>query len=170
MPAADRVYGLLLLAYPAGFRREYGEEMARVFRDLYQESRRSGGFRLVMFWLHILADVAASASGEHMETLLHPSRERRPRAVWVAFAGAALALLFGAEALLRSLARSLPALGPDTRPVPEVFLLVIIAAILPVALCVMLAVGISTTVSKRRLRTGRRPAPRPRAVGLSILR
>jgi hypothetical protein len=58
----------------------------------------------------------------------------------------------------------------DGSPPDQAHSLVILAAILPVALCTMLAVGISMTVAKRRLQTGGKPAPRPRAVELSILR
>ena len=57
MTAADRVYAVLLRAYPSDFRAAYGREMARVFRDCRHAQRGRG----VRFWLGIARDVAASA-------------------------------------------------------------------------------------------------------------
>ena len=53
----ERIYSALLLAYPAPFRREYGNDMLEVFRRL-DESRSGSRLRL---WLFLLADVARSA-------------------------------------------------------------------------------------------------------------
>lgn len=66
------VYRLLLFAYPAEFRREYGAEMARFFDDRCREiAGAEGGALLWRFWLHILCDLAVSASAEHREAFVH---------------------------------------------------------------------------------------------------
>jgi len=57
MSAPERVYALLLRAYPAGFREAYGREMLQLFRD----QRREVGARGMRFWSAILWDVACSA-------------------------------------------------------------------------------------------------------------
>jgi hypothetical protein len=57
MTGHDRVYALLLRAYPARFRAAYGREMLLVVRDQRRE-RGPGGAGL---WLEILLDVARSA-------------------------------------------------------------------------------------------------------------
>lgn len=57
MSAAERAYRLLLRAFPAGFREEYGREMAQLFNDRRREERA----RPTRFWLAILMDVAQSA-------------------------------------------------------------------------------------------------------------
>ena len=57
MRAAERVYRLLLRAYPAGFRAEYGREMVLVFRD----RRRDESARGIRFWSEMIWDVARSA-------------------------------------------------------------------------------------------------------------
>jgi hypothetical protein len=57
MRAAERVYRLLLRAYPAGFRAEYGREMVLVFRD----RRRDETARGIRFWSEMIWDVARSA-------------------------------------------------------------------------------------------------------------
>ena len=57
MSAAERVYRLLLRAYPAGFRAEYGREMVLVFRD----RRREAAARGIRFWWDMIWDVARSA-------------------------------------------------------------------------------------------------------------
>jgi hypothetical protein len=51
-----RVYRVLLRAYPAAFRREYGREMTLVFRD----QQRDSGSR-VRFWVDLACDVLRSA-------------------------------------------------------------------------------------------------------------
>ena len=57
MSAAERVYRLLLRAYPAGFRAEFGREMVLVFRD----RRREAAARGIRFWWDMIWDVARSA-------------------------------------------------------------------------------------------------------------
>lgn len=62
MSAADRLYDLMLRAYPAQFRGRYAEQMTLVFRDL----RREGGTGLP-FWFGILWDTVRSASALRWE-------------------------------------------------------------------------------------------------------
>jgi hypothetical protein len=65
---SQKLYGLLLAAYPADFRREYGREMARVFRDLCREKARSRkGSGLVDVWLHTFLDLACTAPKERVQ-------------------------------------------------------------------------------------------------------
>ena len=54
---AERVYWLLLRAYPPAFRAEYEREMMQLFRD----QRRLSGASIIGFWMHVLSDVAQSA-------------------------------------------------------------------------------------------------------------
>ncbi|HEV8382691.1 MAG TPA: hypothetical protein VGQ29_13975 [Gemmatimonadales bacterium] len=55
--SAERIYRLLLRAYPPAFRAEYGREMVLLFRDQCQES----DVRTVGFWAAVISDVARSA-------------------------------------------------------------------------------------------------------------
>ncbi len=57
MNAPDRVYGILLRAYPAEFRAAFGAEMTTAFRDRRREMRA----KPVRFWLSMMLDVARSA-------------------------------------------------------------------------------------------------------------
>lgn len=57
MTMAERAFRLLLWAYPADFRRDYGREMTLVFRD----QRRQPDARGVRFWAELLRDVGRSA-------------------------------------------------------------------------------------------------------------
>ncbi|HEX7243170.1 MAG TPA: hypothetical protein VF263_22995 [Longimicrobiaceae bacterium] len=61
---AERLYALLLRAYPAAFRREFGAEMLQLFRD-----RRRAGEPPLRLWLHLLADFAFSVPPQHLATL-----------------------------------------------------------------------------------------------------
>ena len=59
---SERAYGVLLLAYPREFRREYGAQMAQAFEDLCREERRRGGaFGLAGLWVRTFLDLAATA-------------------------------------------------------------------------------------------------------------
>jgi len=60
----------MLLFYPREFRREYGPEMALVFRDCYRTAGKNRGpRRLWELWLHTLLDLARTAPKEHLEKL-----------------------------------------------------------------------------------------------------
>jgi hypothetical protein len=67
---AERLYRALLNAYPAVFRREYGDLMAQHFSDCYrlatQEQRTSG---IPLFWLRTLGDLLHSAALERIATV-----------------------------------------------------------------------------------------------------
>lgn len=65
MSVAEHAYRQLLRAYPAGFREEFGREMALVFRDQHREC----GASAVRFWAAILLDVARSAPPLRLEAL-----------------------------------------------------------------------------------------------------
>jgi len=60
---AERIYRLLLRAYPPDFRAEYGPEMVLVFRD----QCRDGDVRTVGFWARVIVDVARSAPALRIE-------------------------------------------------------------------------------------------------------
>src|SRR4030095_3097031 len=61
-----RIYELLLLAYPAEFRREYGLQMTQVFRDCCREQHQQGN-TLAGVWFHTLTDLIQSALKERMD-------------------------------------------------------------------------------------------------------
>jgi hypothetical protein len=65
---AERVYALLLRAYPAAFRAAYGREMRQLFRDQlkHQRSRARTG---IGFWTALLWDVARSAPALRLDAL-----------------------------------------------------------------------------------------------------
>ncbi len=65
-----RIFGAILRAYPAEFRREYGPHMAQVFRDLYRTAQKNRSqLGLLRFWLSTLSDSFQSALKEHSENL-----------------------------------------------------------------------------------------------------
>ncbi len=55
--SAERIYRLLLRAYPPSFRADYGREMLLVFRD----QCRDGDVRTLGFWVRVFWDVVRSA-------------------------------------------------------------------------------------------------------------
>ena len=65
MSRSERVYRVLLLAYPREFRRDCGTEMVQVFGDLCREEmRRGGALGLVRVWARTLLDLVATAFAE----------------------------------------------------------------------------------------------------------
>ena len=67
---SPRVYRILLFAYPAQFRREYGLQMAQVFRDSWRYQRRQETkFGLLRLWLETLLDLIQTVPHEHLHKL-----------------------------------------------------------------------------------------------------
>lgn len=69
MELSQRIFRLMLLAYPRPFRHEYGPQMAQLFRDCYRAERTSAAGALWFFWLRSLSDLLVSAPREHLESL-----------------------------------------------------------------------------------------------------
>jgi hypothetical protein len=67
---SHRLYALLLAAYPSTFRREYGAQMAQVFRDRCREvARQPRGVGLLRLWKETLLDLLRTVTTEHLENL-----------------------------------------------------------------------------------------------------
>jgi putative ABC transport system permease protein len=60
---SERLYRMMLRAYPADFRDEYGPEMVRLFRN------RSTAEPLLALWLHTLLDWAVTVPSRHLDVL-----------------------------------------------------------------------------------------------------
>jgi hypothetical protein len=89
---AERVYGLVLSLYPAGFRAEYGREMIRAFRD-WRSDRARGVMAGLRFWGDVLWDTIVSVPREWVRAIPHrPSDNCHPDAPYLAAAVAALAV------------------------------------------------------------------------------
>jgi hypothetical protein len=67
---SERVYRLLLKAYPLEFRREYGPHMTQVFRDCRRAELRSGN-RLghVILWVRTVLDLIQTVLKEQFESI-----------------------------------------------------------------------------------------------------
>lgn len=61
---AERVYCVMLRAYPPEFRAAYGREMRLLFRDQY----RLRGAGILGFWLGVLSDIGRSAPALRIES------------------------------------------------------------------------------------------------------
>src|SRR5215211_6347754 len=68
MSRSERVYRVLLLAYPRDFRREYGPQMEQAFGDLYREEarERSGRSGLAHLWALTVSDLARTAVAQRI--------------------------------------------------------------------------------------------------------
>jgi len=60
---AEKIYRLLLHAYPSSFRADYGRDMTQLFRDQWREGSRNA----LHFWCTIAWDVAQSAPHLRLE-------------------------------------------------------------------------------------------------------
>jgi hypothetical protein len=69
LAASVRLYRLLLKAYPAEFRREYGAAMLQLARDsLCDAFRRRGTLGLMLEWVRVLVDLLITVPREHRAT------------------------------------------------------------------------------------------------------
>lgn len=88
-----RIYRLLLYAYPVPFRREYGREMAQVFRDDTRHTLRQRGVSaLAGLWLLTFIDLLKTALAEHIWEVFHMPMEKLQR--WSGPAAAIAGLLW----------------------------------------------------------------------------
>lgn len=68
---ADRCYRLLLLTYPADFRRAYASEMAATFRACCRETLHAEGNRgLLRLYGSTISDLLATSCKEHFQSLV----------------------------------------------------------------------------------------------------
>jgi hypothetical protein len=88
---SERAYRSLLRAYPRELRDEYGDEMARCFRDLCREELEDGGgLGLAALWAHTLPELLYTALKERSTML---ARNTYRSVVGVALATAFILLL-----------------------------------------------------------------------------
>jgi hypothetical protein len=88
---SERVYRSLLRAYPRELRDEYGQEMARCFRDLCREELEDGGgLGLAVLWANTLPELLYSALKERSTML---ARNAYRSVVGVALATAFILLI-----------------------------------------------------------------------------
>lgn len=70
LTVSDAVYRILVLAYPAEFRQEYGGQIAQVFHEsCAEEHRRRGLMGLIAVWWNVLLDWALTFPVEHAYVL-----------------------------------------------------------------------------------------------------
>jgi signal peptidase I len=98
-----RLYSVLLYAYPADFRRQYGPSMQQLFRDRCRDFvRGTGSAGPLGFVFGMLADWLRSVIQERAETA--PSRQARPvlRSSVTEWAGTILIYLFATTTLVQA--------------------------------------------------------------------
>jgi len=89
-----RTYRALLAAFPAEYRRDYGEPMTQLFVDRLRDE--GGGVRTSLVWVQMLIDLGKSASSERLETTMRSLRTdwwrllALPLSLFVAVAGIGL--------------------------------------------------------------------------------
>jgi hypothetical protein len=93
---AERIYRLLLRAYPPAFRAEYGREMVLLFRDQCRES----DVRTLGFWATVFWDVARSAPALRAEAWWARGAENTRTVEVIMKIVAMLTLLVGAFGIL----------------------------------------------------------------------
>jgi len=97
--SAERIYRLLLRAYPPDFRAEYGREMVLLFRDQCRES----DVRTVGCWARLLCDVARSAPALRVEAWRERGRESTRIMEVIMKLAAMLTVLVGAFGILNAM-------------------------------------------------------------------
>jgi hypothetical protein len=100
MTVSQRIFHLLLFAYPREFRHEYGSQMTQLFRDCYREQTNRSAAGLWVLWLHTVSDLFVSAPREHLERLRRESSVMTNPQRTVMTVGACLAIIVVAFLLL----------------------------------------------------------------------
>jgi hypothetical protein len=72
MTFSERIYGLMLRAYPRAYRRRYAEPMQQLFRDRLRATQTSG--ELAALWFHMLGDWAVSVPKQYWQGSHNPGR------------------------------------------------------------------------------------------------
>jgi hypothetical protein len=65
---SQRVYRVLLLAYPTEFRNAFRDEMIQTFSDCYRAKGGEGVGGILRLWVHTLVDLLVSVVKEHSES------------------------------------------------------------------------------------------------------
>ena len=65
MKTARRVYSMLLMLYPHGYRKAFGAEMMQTFIDHYADVEKSEGRVSMTFWLWAMADEIKNVARQH---------------------------------------------------------------------------------------------------------
>lgn len=101
MTAFCRVYAMMLYAYPAEFRREYGRSMEQLFRDRWRDtSRRRGRFSMLRFAVHTASDWLVTTVRERTAAAkLRPPARTSSVTEW---AGTILVYLFATTTLVQA--------------------------------------------------------------------
>ena len=68
MSRSERVYRMLLRAYPPEFRSECGPQMEQLFLDLYREQGDGRG-RLIALWIRTLSDLIPTVVAQRITSL-----------------------------------------------------------------------------------------------------
>lgn len=100
MSFSQRLFKLLLVAYPGKFRREYGPEMAQVFRDCCRATENRGTGAGLDLLLRTLTDLLVSVPREHLATLRKDNSEMNNWQRNLTALGASLAIIVVAFFLL----------------------------------------------------------------------
>jgi hypothetical protein len=133
---AERIYRLLLRAYPPDFRAEYGPEMVLLFRDQCRESN----VRALGFWAAVICDVARSAPALRVEAWRARASEG-PRTMEVIMKLAAmLTLLLGLLGILNAVVEWVAAAKQTIQGTPEHALSLVLAVF---ASALLLAAGVA---------------------------
>ena len=97
--SAERIYRLLLRAYPPEFRAEYGREMVLLFRDQCRESN----VRTFGFWAAVIWDLARSAPALRAEAWCMRGRESTRTLGVIMKLAAMLTLLVGVLGIMNAM-------------------------------------------------------------------
>jgi len=145
--SAERIYRLLLRAYPPDFRAEYGREMVLLFRDQCRES----DVRTVGFWAAVIWDVARSAPALRAEAWRTPGCENTRTIGGIMKLAAMLTVLVGVFGILNAMVEWGAAL---TGPIGGMHALALVLGVFASAL--LLAAGAAILRPTQR---GRQAAP-----------
>src|SRR4051794_33593314 len=98
-----RLYSVLLYAYPAEFRRQYGRPMEQLFRDRCRDmARRPGKLAVIRFAAQVVADWLRTTVRERAAAVWTEGGEPAKRSSVTEWAGTILIYLFATTTLVQA--------------------------------------------------------------------
>ena len=67
---SEKIYKMMLELYPSRYRDEFGQEMIRLFQDMYHDARNTDNdMEMISLWVRIIPDYLISLTKEHLSHL-----------------------------------------------------------------------------------------------------
>jgi hypothetical protein len=129
--SAERIYRLLLRAYPKSFRSEYASEMMLIFRDEYRATNVAAALG---FWITMVSDVARSGTSVWLDVVRARLKDYTRLVEVIMKIAGIMAVLLGVYGIANALAEAVPGMHGT---VGSAYVIAVVLGIVAAALLVI---------------------------------